>query len=77
MKPGKLLSVISKQYLQMNKVNRYRMTKFEDMSDSELIRACHCYCEENNLSDQRKEHLNFLIRRRQRGFCLFFFYAKQ
>lgn len=55
MKPERLLSIISKQYLQMNKVNRYRMTKIEDMSDSELIRACHCYCEENNqVSDFEK-----------------------
>ena len=48
MKPEILLAMISKQYLQMNNVYRYKMKKVDDMPDSELIRVCHWYCEDNN-----------------------------
>ena len=48
MKSEILLSMISRQYLQMNKVYRYRMKKVDDMSASEVISVCHFYCEENN-----------------------------
>ena len=50
MKQEILLSIISKQFLQMNKVYRYKMKKVDDMSDFELMKVCHWYCEENHLT---------------------------
>lgn len=49
MKTEKLLACISRDFLQINKVNKYRMKKISDMTDNEVIQICHSYCEENNL----------------------------
>ena len=43
------LEEVSKEFLKLHKVFRYRMKKVCDMSADEVIHACHCYCEENSL----------------------------
>ena len=48
MKPLVLLAFVSKQYLQTQNITRYRMKRIDELSDDEVIRICHCYCEENN-----------------------------
>ena len=40
----------SKKFLKLKKVYRYHLKKISEMSDREIIRACHFYVEENNLS---------------------------
>ena len=45
----KKLAKISREFLLSNKVYRYRMKKVEMMTDSEVIKYCHWFCEENNL----------------------------
>lgn len=47
-----LLAEISRDFLKQKKVYKYRMKKVEDMTDSEVISSCHCYCEENRLTDE-------------------------
>ena len=44
-----LLAVISRDFLKIKKVYTYRMKKVADMTEDEVIRNCHFYCEENNL----------------------------
>ena len=44
----------SKKYLKLKKVYRYHMKKIADMSDNEIIQACHRYVEENHLNDEWK-----------------------
>ena len=39
----------SKKFLKLKKVYRYHLKKISEMGDSEIIRACHFYVEENNL----------------------------
>ena len=50
------LAQISRNFLSKHKVYRYRMVKVTDMDDQSVIRACHWYCEENNLTDEFKEY---------------------
>ena len=45
----KSLAEISRDFLLAHKVYRYRMKKVETMTDAELIKYCHWFCEENNL----------------------------
>ena len=52
MKPEILLADISRKYFKMKKIYKYRTKKVAEMSDSEIIRACHWYYEENNLVDE-------------------------
>lgn len=42
----------SKKFLKRKKVHRYHMKKISDMSDAEIIRACHFYVHEHNLLDE-------------------------
>ena len=43
---------LSRLFLQSKKVYRYRMKKISGMTDSEVIRTCHFYVEENGLTDE-------------------------
>lgn len=52
------LAQISRDFLLKYKVYRYRMMKVTDMDDQSVIRACHWYCEENNLTDEFKKYRN-------------------
>ncbi len=52
MKPEELLANISRDFLKVKNVSRYRMKKVVDMNDREVISNCHCYCEDNNLTDE-------------------------
>lgn len=52
MKPASLLAEISREFFNLHHVYRYRMKRIFDMTDVELIHACHCYCEENNLINE-------------------------
>lgn len=45
----KSLAKISRDFLLAHKVYRYRMKKVETMTDAELIKYCHWFCEENDL----------------------------
>lgn len=47
-----LLAEISRDFLKQKKVNRYQMKKISDMTDREVVSACHSYCEENRLTDE-------------------------
>ncbi len=42
----------SRLFLQSKKVYRCRLKKISEMSDSEIIRACHFYVEENGLMEE-------------------------
>lgn len=42
----------SREFLKLHKVFRYRMIKIDDMSDHEVSRVCHWFCEENNLTQE-------------------------
>jgi len=53
--PKLLFSDISKQFLNLYNVYCYSMKKVSDMSNRELIRVCHWYCEENMLNSQFEE----------------------
>ena len=55
MEPKKLLAIISRDYLQIKKVAKYRMKKVANMTDDEVISNCHFYCEENNLISEWNE----------------------
>ena len=46
------LAECSRVFLQWKKVYRYRLKKTSEMSDSEIIRACHFYVEENGLVEE-------------------------
>ena len=48
----KLLAAISRDFLNDKKVIRYRLKKIEDLSDQDVIRVCHWYCEENHLTKE-------------------------
>lgn len=50
------LAQLSRGFLSRYKVYRYRMVKVSDMDDQSVIRACHWYCEENNLTDEFKKY---------------------
>ncbi len=52
------LAQISRDFLSRYKVYRYRMVKVSDMDDQSVIRACHWYCEENNLTDEFMKYRN-------------------
>ena len=42
----------SKKFLQLKKVYRYKLKKISDMTDKEIITACHHFVEDNNLNDE-------------------------
>lgn len=44
----------SREFLKRHNVFRYRMKKIEDMSESEVSKVCHWFCEENNLTSEFK-----------------------
>lgn len=44
-----LLADISRDFLQIKRVTKYRLKKVADMTDDEVISNCHFYCEENHL----------------------------
>ena len=50
----------SKKFLQLKKVYRYKLKKVSEMSDKEIIIACHHFVEDNNLhqewNDFRKQN---------------------
>lgn len=52
MKPKRLLSDISREFLKRHKVITYRFKKTKEMSDDDVIKYCHWYCEENRLNDE-------------------------
>ena len=49
-------SSISRKFLELHNVNRYRMKKTSEYSDDEVERVCHWYCEENGLIKQWAEY---------------------
>ena len=46
------LSESSRIFLKLKKVYRYRLKKVSEMSDTEIIQACHSYVEENLLNEE-------------------------
>lgn len=50
------LAQISRDFLSQHKVYRYRTVKISDMDDQSVIKVCHWYCEENNLTDEFKQY---------------------
>ena len=44
-----ILAKISRDFLLAHKIYRYRMKKVETMTDAEVIKYCHWFCEENDL----------------------------
>lgn len=51
-----LLAQISRCFFADHRVYRYRMKKVEDMDDLSVIRYCHWYCEEHNLTWEFEEY---------------------
>ena len=58
MKAIPLLAAASRKFLQIKNLYRYRMKPIKDMTDTEIIHCCHCYCEENNLIPEWNGFLN-------------------
>lgn len=46
---------VARQFLKKYHVHRYRMKKILDMSDKEIVQACHSWYEENGLTKEYKE----------------------
>ena len=42
----------SKKFLQLKKVYRYKLKNISDMTDEEIITACHHFVVDNNLNDE-------------------------
>ena len=42
----------SKKFLKLKKVHRIKLKKISDMSDEEIITACHHFVEDNNLNQE-------------------------
>jgi hypothetical protein len=42
----------SKKFLEFKKVYRFKLKKISDMSDEEIITACHHFVEDNNLKQE-------------------------
>lgn len=55
MKLRKLLANISRDYLRKRGIYQYRMKKVADMTDDEVISACHRYCEDYQLVTEWQE----------------------
>ena len=47
-----LLLDSSKKFLKLKKVCRYHLKKISDMTDDEIVGACHWYVWENHLVDE-------------------------
>lgn len=47
-----LLAEISRAFFRYKKVYSFRMHKVEDMSDDDVIRYCHWFCEGNGLTEE-------------------------
>ena len=45
----------SKKFLKLKKVYRYKLKKVSEMSDKEIITACHRFVEDNNLHQEWNE----------------------
>ena len=54
--PNKLLAQISRDFFAKHRVHRYEMIKVKEMDDQAVIRYCHWYCEENNLTSEFKKY---------------------
>ncbi len=50
---------IAREFLKFHSVNRYRMKKITDMTDKEVVSACHSWYEENGLADEYKKFEKF------------------
>jgi len=53
---NKLLAQISRDFFAKQNIYQYRMKKIKDMDDQSVVRCCHWYCEENNLTKEFKEY---------------------
>lgn len=47
-----LLARISRDFFRKHHVFQYRMHKVSEMTDDEVIRYCHWYCEHNRLTEE-------------------------
>ena len=47
-----LLADISRRFLELHKIYRYRMKKVSDMTPEEVIQNCHSFYEEQKLTDE-------------------------
>lgn len=47
-----LLAKISRDFFETHGIHSYRMKKVREMDEAAVIRYCHWYCEENNLTDE-------------------------
>lgn len=54
----KLLANISRDFFKAHHIYRYRMKKIGDLSDSDVIRYCHWFSEEHNLTDEFDQFRN-------------------
>ena len=45
----------SRKFLKLKKVYRYKLKKVSDMTDKEIIMACHHFVEDNDLKDEWNE----------------------
>ena len=53
---NKLLARISRDFFAKYRVCQYHMIKVKEMDDHSVIRYCHWYCEENNLTSEFKRY---------------------
>ena len=60
----------SREFLKRHNVFRYRMKKIEDMSESEVSKVCHWFCEENNLTSEFKDFIQQMDKEKGIRYCL-------
>ena len=51
-----ILSQISRSFLKAHNVYRYGMKKVDEMNDHDVIKCCHFYCEDHNLTREYNEY---------------------
>lgn len=47
-----LLADISRQFFKEKKIHSFRMKKVTDMTDDEVVKFCHWFCEDNRLTEE-------------------------
>lgn len=69
MTPRNLLADISRQFFKDKKIYSYRMRKVEDMTDDEVVRFCHWFCEDNRLTEEFNDFRDKI--ESQYNYCLY------
>lgn len=69
MPPRNLLADISRHFFKDKKIYSYRMRKVADMTDDEVVRFCHWFCEDNRLTEEFNDFRDKI--ESQYNYCLY------